>query len=115
MAASTLLPRAAQLGRRGAIESRALVYAWRTGMVGLDRPDRTVAIFRAIDRLGQLGGAIAIAAIRHGSRPGLIDELGTLSFAALDARSNALACALRARGVREGDGVGILCGGDRRR
>jgi fatty-acyl-CoA synthase len=78
-------------------------------MVGLDPPSRTVAIFRALDRLGQLGGAISIAAIRHGDRPGLIDERGTLSFAELDARSDALACGLRLRGLREGDGVGILC------
>ena len=34
---------------------------------------------------------------------GLIDELGSLTFAELNERSNALACALSARGVREGD------------
>jgi fatty-acyl-CoA synthase len=78
-------------------------------MLGFDPPARTIAIFRALDRLGQLGGAIAIAAIKHSDRDGLIDERGTLSFAQLDSRSNALACALRARGIREGDGVGILC------
>ena len=49
------------------------------------------------------------AAIRHGDHPGLIDERGPLTFAELDARTNALACALRARGVIEGDSVGILC------
>ncbi len=109
VAANSILPRAAELGRRSAIESRALAYAFRAGMVGFDRPSRTAAIFRALDRLGQLGGAIAIAAIRHGDLPGLIDERGTLSFAELDARSNALACGLRRRNLGEGDGVGILC------
>jgi fatty-acyl-CoA synthase len=105
----SILDRAAAVGRRGVTESRALGHAYRAGMVGLDRPSRAVAIFRALDRLGQLGGAIAIAAIRHGDRPGLTDERGTLTFAELDARSDALACALRDRGLREGDGVGILC------
>ena len=62
-------------------------------MLGFDPPRRALAIFRALDRLGQLGGAIAIGALRHGDRPGLIDELGTLTFAELDARSNALASA----------------------
>jgi fatty-acyl-CoA synthase len=105
----SILPRAAELGRRGTTEARALAYAFRAGMVAFDRPRRAVAIVRALDRLGQLGAAITIAAIRHGARPGLIDERGTLSFADLDARSNALAHGLRLRGLREGDGVGILC------
>ncbi len=109
MAEPSILNRAAQIGRRGVVESRALGHAYRAGMVGFDPPGRAVAIFRALDRLGQLGGAIAIAAIRHGDRPGLIDERGTLTFGELDARSDALACALRDRGLREGDGVGILC------
>ena len=106
---STLLQRSVQTGRRGAIETRAAALAWRAGMIGADPPRRALAIFRALDHLGQLGGAIAIAGLRHGDRVGLLDELGSLTFAELDARSNSLACALRARGVREGVGVGILC------
>ncbi len=105
----TLLQRTSELGRRGAVETRALGYAWRAGMIGWDRPSRTREVFRAIERLGQLGSAIAVAAIRHGERPGLIDERGMLTFAELDSRSDALACGLRAREVRERDGVGILC------
>ncbi len=97
-----------EVARRVADESRSAAYAWQAGMLVAERPSRTRAIFRALDRLGQVGGALAMAAIRHGERPGLIDELGTLSFAELDARSDALACALRARGFGEGDGVGIL-------
>jgi fatty-acyl-CoA synthase len=99
----------AELGRRAAVESRALGHVWRAGMIGLDSPARTLEVFRAIDRLGQLGGAIAIAAIRHGGRIGLVDELGSLSFAELHARSDALAVGLRARGIGEGDVVGVLC------
>jgi fatty-acyl-CoA synthase len=104
-----LITRIADLGRRASVESRALTHAWRAGMIGLDPPRRTLEIFRAIDRLGQLGAAIAVAAIRHGDRVGLIDELGSLSFAELNSRSDALACALRARGFGERDTIGVLC------
>ena len=100
-----VLNKSLQLGRRGVVEGRALSYAWRAGMIGADPPSRTLAVFRALDRLGQLGGAIAVAAIRHGDRVGLIDELGTLTFAELDARSDALAMrAARPRGRGRGRG-----------
>jgi fatty-acyl-CoA synthase len=106
---TSLLQRPVHLGRRGLIESRAAMHAWRAGMIGADPPKRALAVFLAMDRLGQLGGAVAIAALRHGEQVGLIDELGSLTFAELDARSDALTCGLRARGLREGDGIGILC------
>src|SRR5437763_1292727 len=102
------LEAAATLARRVVLEARSAGYAWRAGMLVLEPPSRTIQVFRAIDRLGQLGGGIAIAALRHGDRVGLVDELGSLTFAELDARSNALACGLRARGVREGSCIGIL-------
>src|SRR5690349_14774568 len=92
-----LLPRVANLGRRAAFETRAVSHAWRAGMRVLDPPVRTHELFRAHDRVGQLGGAIAIAAILHGERIGLVDELGALSFSELHERSDALACGLRAR------------------
>jgi fatty-acyl-CoA synthase len=105
----SLLGVAARLSRRGVIESRAAVHAWRAGVLGADPPKRAVAIMRAMNRLGQLGSALTIAALRHGDRAGLVDELGSLTFAELDARSDALACGLRARGLTDQDCVGILC------
>ncbi len=78
-------------------------------MIAFDRPDRARRIFKAMQQLGQLGAAITIAGIRHGDRLGLVDELGVLTFAELDARSSALACAIRERGLKEGECVGILC------
>jgi fatty-acyl-CoA synthase len=92
-----------------AVESRAFVYARRAGMIGGDSPRGTVEALRASARYGQFGSATTVAAMRQGDRPGLIDELGTLSFNEIEARANALTCALRARGVREGESVGILC------
>ncbi|HYZ80872.1 MAG TPA: AMP-binding protein, partial [Solirubrobacteraceae bacterium] len=98
-----------QLARRGAVEARSAAHAWRAGMLTLESPARTAAILRAMDRLGQIGAAGEIPALRYPQRTGLIDELGSLTFAQLRDRSRALASALHARGVREGDTVGILC------
>jgi fatty-acyl-CoA synthase len=104
-----LIDSSLQFARRGAVEARSARYAWRAGLLARESPSRTAAILRAMDRLGQIGAAIEIAALRHGDRHGLIDELGSLTFSQLNDRSNALASALHARGVREGDTVGILC------
>ncbi|ULE33700.1 AMP-binding protein [Mycobacterium sp. IDR2000157661] len=57
---------------------------------------------------GPIGAAVSTAAIRHRSSAALVDERGVLSFADLDARSNALANAWLHRGLRGGDGVAIL-------
>ena len=80
-----------QLARRGAVEARSATHAWRAGMLTLESPARTSAILRAMDRLGQIGAAIEIPAMRYADRPGLIDELGMLTFAQLRDRSIALA------------------------
>ncbi|HWE33128.1 MAG TPA: acyl-CoA synthetase [Solirubrobacteraceae bacterium] len=96
-------------GRRAAIELRALSHMRRAGVIGGAPPKQTIQGLRLSAQYGQIPGAVMIAALRFGDKPGLIDELGTLSFRELDQRSNALACALRARGLRERDTVGILC------
>src|SRR5947209_3117859 len=108
MATRTPLELASAFARRAVLELRSAGYAWRAGMLVAEPPRRTIQVFRAIDKLGQLGGGIAIAALRHEDRVGLIDELGSLTFAELDQRSDALACALRARGVADGSCIGIL-------
>jgi fatty-acyl-CoA synthase len=105
----TTLTKATDIARRAATEARALYHVQRSGMFGLDSPKRSAEVLRAIGQLGQIGGAVAVAAIKHGDRVGLVDELGPLTFAELNARSNALACGMRDRGLNEGDGVGILC------
>jgi fatty-acyl-CoA synthase len=97
------------VARRAALEARSAGYAWQAGMLALDRPDKAAAIIRSMGRLGQLGGAITIASIRHGDRLGVIDELGALTFSELDERSSALAAGLHDRGVTQGDTIGILC------
>ena len=39
----------------------------------------------------------------------IVDELGTLTFGEVHRRTNALAHALSDAGIKEGDGVGIMC------
>ena len=80
----------------------------RAGLFGADPPHRLAGMVRAAARFGPIGGVVHIAALRHGSRAALIDERGTLSFTELDRRSNALANAWRAQGLRAQHGVGIL-------
>jgi acyl-CoA synthetase (AMP-forming)/AMP-acid ligase II len=54
-------------------------------------------------------GGFASLAVRAPHQVGLVDELGELTFGELHQRSNALARALRAQGVAEGDAVALMC------
>jgi fatty-acyl-CoA synthase len=101
--------KALELGRRGAIEVRAAVVLHRAGMIGGGSPRVTLQGLGYLNSLGQLGAAAPTAALRYGDRPGLIDELGSLTFRELNRRSDAIACVLRDRGLGEEDCIGILC------
>ncbi len=80
------------------------------GIVRPIRPDTLVRIGLTTLRWGRSPAAGFIAgALRTPNAPAVIDELGTLTFAEVDRRSNALAHALSDRGVKEKDGVGIMC------
>ncbi|TYL49635.1 AMP-binding protein [Nocardioides sp. BGMRC 2183] len=54
-------------------------------------------------------GGFKTAAQRMPDRLAVIDERGSLTFAQLHRRTNALANALAARGVAPGDGVAVMC------
>jgi len=54
-------------------------------------------------------GGFATVAARWPDRPAIIDDDGTVSYAELHRRSNALARVLRQRGVGSGDGVALMC------
>ena len=80
------------------------------GILRPQRPDRLFHALRALIRWGATPAAgYKAAASRHPDRLALIDESGTLTFAQVHERSNALAHALRAEGVRPGDRVAIMC------
>jgi fatty-acyl-CoA synthase len=103
------LKAAAGVSRRALLESRSVYQIARAGLLEPQPPRRIYRIVRALDRLGQIGAAIAIAALANPERIGLVDELGPLTYAELDQRANALAWALRGRGLGEQDCIGILC------
>lgn len=58
--------------------------------------------------IGPAGGFAALA-VRSPQQVGLVDELGSLTWGEMHQRSNALARALRAQGVSEGDSVAVMC------
>ncbi len=81
-----------------------------TGMLGIERPDRVARALATLRRWGSgSAAAYTISAIRYPKRLAIVDERGTLTFAEVDARTNALARALRAAGVGEQDGVALMC------
>ena len=104
--------------RRGrALGTRLGAEAWYAAVLAravgpgplLTPPHRYLGVARAWSSAGPWGTATALSAAVYGDRPAIIDERGTASFADLDATAVALAGALAGRGVRSGDGIGILC------
>jgi acyl-CoA synthetase (AMP-forming)/AMP-acid ligase II len=80
------------------------------GIFRPERPDKMVRVLANLARWGPTPAAGYVAsAIRYPAEPAIVDELGTLTFADVHRRSNALAHALADAGVKEGDGVAILC------
>ena len=81
-----------------------------TGMLAPSRPDRTLRSLVALRRWGATpAAAYTGAAARYPDRLALIDERGTLTFAEVHRRTNALARELAKAGIAEGDGVAIMC------
>jgi acyl-CoA synthetase (AMP-forming)/AMP-acid ligase II len=80
------------------------------GMIAPMRPDRYLKMAAAMRREG-LGITVgfASAAQRCPDRPGLVDELGTLTWRQLDERINALAAALQALPGGQPKVIGIMC------
>jgi len=80
------------------------------GIIRPLRPDRLVRTGLALARWGPTPAAgYTSSAIAYPDEPAIIDELGTLTFAEVHRRSNGLAHALSDHGIKEGDGVAILC------
>ena len=79
-------------------------------MIAPTRPDRAVRAVRALRRWGPTpAAAYTGSAARYPNRAALVDERGTLTFDEVQKRTNALARALQADGVKQGDGVAIMC------
>jgi fatty-acyl-CoA synthase len=80
------------------------------GVIRPMRPDRLWGVLRTLQRWGRspAAGAISLAA-RFPEETMIMDELGTLTYAEIDTRTNALAHALSDQGILEGDGVAVMC------
>jgi acyl-CoA synthetase (AMP-forming)/AMP-acid ligase II len=81
-----------------------------TGIFAPLRPDRAVRLIAALQRWGlTAAAAYKGASVRYPDRTAIVDEHGTLTFAEVHARTNALAHELAAAGIRTGDCVAIMC------
>jgi fatty-acyl-CoA synthase len=80
------------------------------GVIRPVRPDRLASMLRVLARWGASPAAgIAAAAINRPDAAMIMDEGGELTFEELHRRSNSLARGLAGEGIREGDGVAIMC------
>ncbi|MEI5675517.1 MULTISPECIES: AMP-binding protein [unclassified Nocardioides] len=80
---------------------------------GIVRPYSPAVLARLLGTVRAWGtgpaGGFASLALREPDRVGILDERGSLTYGELHRRSNALARALHARGVGEGDGLALMC------
>jgi acyl-CoA synthetase (AMP-forming)/AMP-acid ligase II/uncharacterized membrane protein len=80
------------------------------GALRPDRPDRALRAGLALFRWGPTPAAgYAASAARFPNEEAIVDELGSLTFAEVHRRTNALAHAFSDAGIKEGDGVAIMC------
>ena len=87
----------------------AVVTLAKAGFLTPMRPDRTVAMVAAARDEGlTIATGFATAAARRPDSPGLIDELGALTWRELDARAHALAAALQQLPGGTPEVVGIM-------
>lgn len=81
----------------------------RSGVLAPTRPDQLLGMALAVARWGiSPATGYAAGAARHPRRPAIIDDQGVLTWRAVDQRTDRIAAALRERGLREGDVVGLL-------
>src|ERR1044072_1823299 len=104
------IPKPSQLATEVQTKLHTLVTLTRAGIVHPERPDRLWHTARALLKYGTTPAAGYTAAAKNfPNEPAVIDELGTLTFTELDARTKPLAHALRHDGVQPGDNVAIMC------
>ncbi|MEQ6902054.1 AMP-binding protein [Nocardioides sp. YIM 152588] len=93
--------------RDGATSLRLLTAA---GVVRPYRPTVLAGLAATLQRWGSHpAGGFRTVALRMPDHLAIIDERGSLTYAQLHRRTNALAHALAGRGVGPGDGVAVLC------
>ena len=91
--------------RDEALSARALL---RAGFLSLDHPRLLRERGQLRSDYGSMGAGLPIAASRFADQVAIVDDRGSLTYRELEARSNALANAWRARGVSVGDGIALF-------
>ncbi|MEA2384460.1 MAG: hypothetical protein QOH72_4431 [Solirubrobacteraceae bacterium] len=80
------------------------------GVATPTRPDKVAKAVLALHRFGPTPAAgYTVSAIRYPNETAIVDDLGTLTFAEVHRRTNALAHAFRDAGVTQGSSVAIMC------
>src|SRR3954471_23920489 len=103
-------PTPGQLVTEATTKLHTFVTLTRAGIVHPERPDRLWHTARALLRFGTTPPAGSTAAPGTSpAEPAVIDELGALTFREVHERTNALAHALKAEGLNEGDNVAVMC------
>jgi fatty-acyl-CoA synthase len=81
----------------------------RSGLLKPARPDQLLGMALAFARWGLTPATgYAAGAARHPQQPAIIDDQGVLTWREVDHRTDRIAGELRARGIAEGDAVGLL-------
>jgi acyl-CoA synthetase (AMP-forming)/AMP-acid ligase II len=82
----------------------------RAGVAKPGRPDRVLRGVQALRAWGKTPAAgYGVSAARYPDEPAIIDEQGTITFAELDRRTNAIANRWKGDGIGPGKVVAILC------
>ena len=89
-------------------ELKAIGIGRKAGLIGGESPIGLATTVRDLVRLGAVSAALVKSARLHPDRAAVIDELGTINYADLNAAANAVAHHWRTLGVTEGDGIAIL-------
>lgn len=102
------LAKAQRLADRGSAELHYLAKMIESGAFRLEPPQNLIGMVADIRRWGEIGMVPALNARRTPNKAAIVDDEGSMTFKELDDAVNAVANALLAKGVRGGDGVGIL-------
>ncbi|MFB7721380.1 acyl-CoA synthetase [Nocardia sp. NPDC056100] len=96
------------VGERAYLELESARLFLDAGLARIESPTVLLSAATSLLRYGTIAAALRLSAARYPERTALIDELGSLTFAELEDRSNRLANAWRERGLKPREGVAIL-------
>src|SRR3954469_21414664 len=89
---------------------RAARVLTEAGVASPERPDTLARMLKTLLDWDMTPAAgFIVSAIRYPDEPAIVDEKGSLTFAEVDRRTNALANALAEEGIDADDSVAIMC------